>query len=67
MQNLEDGWYAKKEYCDENGNWHTEETDYMSKADAKRICDAWNNTHDVIEGDCSLCYSNDFDLEEHSC
>lgn len=64
MQNLEDGWYAKKEYCDENGNWHTEETDYMSKADAKRICDAWNNTHDVIEGDCSLCHSNDFDLEE---
>lgn len=64
MQNMEDGWYCKKEYRDKNGDWHTEISDYMSKAKAEKICNDWNNSHSILDGDCSCHYSNDFDLED---
>lgn len=64
MQNLKDGWYVKKECRNENGNWHIETSGYMSKTNAERSCDAWNNAHGVSEGNCTLHYDDAFDLEE---
>ena len=64
MQNLKDGWYVKREYKDENGNYHTETTDYMSKEEAQKICDSYNAKTNANVGSAYLMYDKDFDIEE---
>lgn len=64
MQNLKDDWYCKKEYRDKNGDWHTSISDYMSKEEAETYCNKWNANHNTSDGDCSLCYGSDFNIEE---
>ena len=64
MQNLKDGWYVKREYKDENGNYHTETSDYMSKVEAQKICDSYNAKTNTSIGSAYLMYDKDFDTEE---
>lgn len=64
MQNLNDGWYVKREYKDENGNWHTEESQYMNKANAERYCTSYNTYMPIEYGTARLMYDKDFDIEE---
>lgn len=60
MQNLQDGWYVKREYQDASGNYHTETSEYMSKTKAEDYCNLYNaNTNN---GTAYLEYDTDFDL-----
>lgn len=64
MQNLNDGWYVRKHYKDENGDWHTKESQYMSKTEAEKYCTSYNAMTPIEEGTAHLMYDKDFDIEE---
>lgn len=55
MRDFTNGWYVKYE----NGDM----TNYMSRVQAEKLSDIYNNSHTIDEGNAYLMYDKDFNIE----